>query len=65
VSVAGFTVRDAVPLLAKKFPSPAKLAPTPLLYVLALIPDSETLLRVATPLALVLALSHVSGNGTV
>src|ERR1044071_4610201 len=49
------TVSALLPLLDAKLESPAKLAPTPVGYVPALIPDKLTLVRVATPLLFVVA----------
>src|SRR5919201_1864443 len=56
VALAFPTVSDPLPLAAAKPVSPAKLAPTALAYVPALIPERLTLLSVATPLAFVVAL---------
>src|SRR5205809_5423114 len=56
VGVAFDTVKDALPLAAAKPLSPAKLAPTPVGYVPALMPDRLAFETVATPLAFVTAL---------
>ena len=55
LTVAAFTVSELLPLLARKFESPTKLALKPPAYVLVLIPDRLTLDSVATPLAFVVA----------
>src|SRR5882724_1645985 len=55
VTVAGFTVRDAVPLEVAKLTSPAKLALTPVGYVPPLIPERLALEMVARPEASVVA----------
>src|SRR3712207_4431055 len=54
--VALLTVRLAVLLLLRWVLSPAKLAPTPVAYVPALIPTRLTSGRVATPELFVVAL---------
>src|SRR6266566_1492438 len=56
VGVAFDTVKDALPLAAAKPLSPAKLAPTPVGYVPALMPERLAPARLATPLAFVVAL---------
>ncbi len=55
VTVAGFTVSDAVPLEVAKLASPAKLALTPVGYVPALMPERLALEMVAIPDASVVA----------
>jgi hypothetical protein len=56
LTALGPTVRAPVPLLVEKLASPAKLAPTAVAYVPALMLPRLTFVRLATPLAFVVAL---------